>query len=115
MCKTCGGSIDHLFLHCEVATKMWSALLLPFGVAWVMPRKVSELLGSWRGQSGNCIALYLWRMALLCLMWCLWRERNACNFDDCEFTRFEEVSTTIPVHMESGMEYFACFYFFLNF
>jgi len=37
MCKTCGESIDHLFLHCEVATKLWSALLNLFGVAWVMP------------------------------------------------------------------------------
>jgi hypothetical protein len=35
--KSCGESIDHLFLHCEVATEMWSALLQPFGVAWVMP------------------------------------------------------------------------------
>jgi len=23
-------------------------------------------------------------MAPLCLMWCLWRERNARSFDDCE-------------------------------
>jgi hypothetical protein len=27
MCKTCGVSIDHLILHCEVATEMWSMLL----------------------------------------------------------------------------------------
>lgn len=23
-------------------------------------------------------------MAPLCLMWCIWRERNSSNFDDCE-------------------------------
>jgi hypothetical protein len=40
MCKTCGESIDHLFLHCEVATEMWSALLQLLGVAWVMPRRL---------------------------------------------------------------------------
>jgi hypothetical protein len=33
MCKTCGESINHLFLHCEVASEMWSALLHLFGVA----------------------------------------------------------------------------------
>jgi hypothetical protein len=62
---------------------MGSALLQLFGVAWVMPQKVSELLGSWRGQLGNRMALHLWRMAPLCLMWCLWREWNAQSFD-CE-------------------------------
>jgi hypothetical protein len=42
-------SIDHLFLHCAVATKIWSVLLQLFGIDWVMPRRVSECLGSWRG------------------------------------------------------------------
>lgn len=45
-CKTCGESIDHLFLYCKVATELWSALLQLFGVEWVMPQTVSELLGS---------------------------------------------------------------------
>jgi hypothetical protein len=26
----------------------------------------------------------IWRMAPLCLMWCIWRERNARCFEDCE-------------------------------
>jgi hypothetical protein len=29
-CKTCGESIDHLFLHCIVATELWSMLLQLF-------------------------------------------------------------------------------------
>jgi hypothetical protein len=77
MCKNCGKSIDHLFLDCEVATEMWNVLLQLFGVAWVMPRGVSELLGGWREQLENRIALRIWRITLLCLMWCIWRERNA--------------------------------------
>ena len=59
MCKHGGESIDHLFLHCEVATQIWSALLQLFGVDWVMPRKVSECSGSWRGKLGNCLALHI--------------------------------------------------------
>jgi hypothetical protein len=39
-----------------------------FGVAWVMPRKVSDLLGTWKGQLGNRNALNIWRLAPLCLM-----------------------------------------------
>jgi hypothetical protein len=37
MCKTSEESIDHLFLHCMVATELWSMILQLFGVVWVMP------------------------------------------------------------------------------
>jgi hypothetical protein len=49
-----------------------------------MLRKVSDLLGSWRGQLGNYNVLNIWRLAPLCLMWNLWRERNTRSFDDPE-------------------------------
>jgi hypothetical protein len=32
MCKTFEKSIDHLFLHCMVATELWSTILQLFGV-----------------------------------------------------------------------------------
>ena len=49
MCKKCEEFIDHLFIHCEVARNLWNLLLNFFGVVWVMPRRVSELLVSWGG------------------------------------------------------------------
>jgi hypothetical protein len=84
MCKASGESIDHLFMHCMVATKLWSMILQLFGVVWVMLRSVKDMLGSWRGQKGNQTLILIWRMALLCVMWCVWRERNARSFEDCE-------------------------------
>jgi hypothetical protein len=57
---------------------------IKFGVVWVMLRSVKDLLGSWRGQKGNRTLIPIWRIAPLCLMWCVWRERNACSFKDCE-------------------------------
>jgi hypothetical protein len=84
MCKQCGKSIDHLFLHCEVPTELWTMFLQLFGVIWVMPRKVSDCLGNWRGQVGNRLAMRIRRMIPLCVMWCLWRERNARSFEDRE-------------------------------
>ena len=33
---------------------------------------------------GNRNALNRWRLAPLCLMWCLWREWNAKGFEDCD-------------------------------
>lgn len=56
-------------LHCEIATKLWSALLQLFGVAWTIPQKVSDSLTSWREQLGNHDALNIWRPAPLRLMW----------------------------------------------
>jgi hypothetical protein len=84
VCKSSGESIDHLFLHCMVATELWRAILQMFGVEWVMPRSVKDMLGSWKGQKGNQTLILIWRMAPLCLMWCVWRERNARCFEDCE-------------------------------
>jgi hypothetical protein len=40
-------SIDHLLIHCEVARDLWSSILNLFGVDWVMPRRVRDLLVSW--------------------------------------------------------------------
>ena len=44
MCKCNGESIDHLFLHYPVTTDLWAMVLGLFGVNWVMPKFVVELL-----------------------------------------------------------------------
>jgi hypothetical protein len=116
MCKTCRESINCLFFHCEVVTEMWSALLQLFGVVWVMPQRVSGLLISWRGQLGNRMALHLWRMASLCLMWCLWWEQNACSFDDCKNGLLDLKKSVLQTLYTWRVAWNTiCFYFFLNF
>jgi hypothetical protein len=35
-------------------------------------------------QKKKRTVIQIWRMAPLCVMRCLWRERNARNFEDCE-------------------------------
>jgi hypothetical protein len=44
MCKRTGESVDHLLLHCDVASSLWSSLFSRFGMSWVMPRRVIDLL-----------------------------------------------------------------------
>ena len=58
MCGNSGESIEHIILHCEVATELWSDFSA-FGVAWVMPCSVSECSGSWRSRYGNRTALHI--------------------------------------------------------
>jgi hypothetical protein len=47
-----------------------------------MPRTVLELLNSWGAVIGYGRAKEAWRLAHLCLLWCIWRERNARLFED---------------------------------
>ena len=76
--------MNHLLLHCPIAYELWSMVFVFFGIHWVMPYKVSELLASWQGKFGRYRNIDLWRFVLHCLFWCLRRERNARHFEDCE-------------------------------
>jgi hypothetical protein len=54
-----------------------------------MPRTVLELLSSWGAAIGCSHAKEAWRLAPLCLLWCIWRERNARLFEDVETSMVE--------------------------
>uniref|UniRef100_A0A2N9IE81 Reverse transcriptase zinc-binding domain-containing protein n=1 Tax=Fagus sylvatica TaxID=28930 RepID=A0A2N9IE81_FAGSY len=84
MCKEAGESIDHLFLHCYTARELWGLILSMFGVWWVMPRHVVDLLACWNGRTRRCRAASIWGLIPHCLMWVIWRERNARSFEDSE-------------------------------
>jgi hypothetical protein len=47
MRKNSGVTISHLFLHCSVAREIWTFILSIFGIQWVMPKGVMELLSCW--------------------------------------------------------------------
>lgn len=89
MCRGGGAeSLDHLFLHCEVATVLWRRLFQRVDVCWVCPALCSDLLvidfaGLGRGPRG----VVLWRCAILAVFWVVWLERNERIFEH----RIEEV------------------------
>ena len=43
MSKRCRESVDHLLLHCPIASELWSLVFCLFGLHWVMPLKVLEV------------------------------------------------------------------------
>jgi hypothetical protein len=90
-------SIDHLLLHCEVARESLSAIFTLLGAHWVMPTRVVQVLDCWQGQMGRHLVLDVCRIVPLCLMWSIWRERNARCFEDCEKTR-EELNNLVKSH-----------------
>lgn len=44
MCKSLGNDVDYLLLHCQVANRLWRAILNLFGVQWVMSGIVKAVL-----------------------------------------------------------------------
>jgi hypothetical protein len=92
MCKKTGESVDHLLLHCDVASALWSSLFSRFRMSWVMPRWVIDLLTRW-WFSGRPRSAAVWKMTPICFFWCLWRERNNRSFEDLESTLEEILSS----------------------
>jgi hypothetical protein len=89
MCKKSGESIDHLLLRCNVAHDMWSIFNSLFGVEWLMPRRVLDLLNSWGNLLGRGQVKQIWKQVPSCVMWGLWRENNARHFEDVEMPLLE--------------------------
>ena len=58
---------------------------MEFGVQifWVLPRSIADTLFGWWNWPGKHMSS-IWNLAPLCLMWCLWRERNRRTFEDME-------------------------------
>ena len=85
VCKCTSETVDHLFLHCLVALELWDMVFGLFGVCWVMPMFVVELLACWQGRFGRHRNGYIWIVLPHCLMWCIWKERNSRWFEnnDC--------------------------------
>jgi hypothetical protein len=50
---------------------------------------VLELLNSWGAALEGGHAIEAWQLAPLCLLWCIWRERNARLFEDVETSMVE--------------------------
>ena len=83
MCKRSQETVDHLLLHCEVAFTLRDAIFSHFGLAWVMPSRVVDLLACW-WSSGRWRSAAVWKMVPTCLFWCLWQEKNNGCFEDLE-------------------------------
>ena len=90
MCKKNGVSVDHLLLHCEVATRLWHYVFTLFGIEWVMPRSFLDFLAYWNRVGGRDISKVIWKMVTSCVTWCIWQERNAQTFEDKEFGGWDE-------------------------
>ena len=84
MCRRNGELVDHLLIHCPFAFDLWSMVFTLFGIHWVMPKTVVELVACRQGKFGRHRNSAIWMVVPYCLMWCIWRERNNRRFGDLE-------------------------------
>ncbi len=84
MCKADGESVDHLFLHCNLARELWTMVFSLFGMQWVMLRRVVDVLACWKGRLGRHKNRIIRDAIPHSVLWCLWRERNARTFEGSE-------------------------------
>ncbi|XP_042945525.1 RNA polymerase sigma factor sigF, chloroplastic isoform X2 [Carya illinoinensis] len=68
----------------QFASEIWNYFFNKMGLVWVMPGRVEDLIASWKGITGTQQIAALWRMAPICICWCIWRERNERIFKDHE-------------------------------
>jgi len=54
-----------------------------------MPRQVLDFLSSWGNSLGRGQVQQIWKQVPLCVMWGLWRKRNARHFEDVEMPVLE--------------------------
>jgi hypothetical protein len=43
-----GQMVDHLFLHCPKVVGLWNFVFQSYGVVWVLPGQVKDLLFAWQ-------------------------------------------------------------------
>jgi hypothetical protein len=70
MCKTNEESVDHLLLHCDLASTIWSVFFSRVGMSLVIPRRVVDMY-DWWWSSDRPSSDDVWKMVPTCLFWCL--------------------------------------------
>ena len=55
-----------------------------FGICWVMPQRVVDLLDFWSCNYRWHCNIDIWSIVPHCLTWCIWREWNARSFERWE-------------------------------
>lgn len=84
ICKQDGASVDRLLFHCLMAREIWSFVVCLFGLQWVMPKKVVELLVCWNWRDSRNRMGVIWNAIPLCITLIIWKEWDNRTFEDLE-------------------------------
>ena len=81
MCCCNAESVDHLLHFCPIAHSLWMYMLQLFGINWVIPGLVVDLLFCWYHWLGKH-SFDIWNLVPGCLLWTIWTKQNQRSFED---------------------------------
>ena len=56
-----GEGVDHLLNHCTEAYQLWCFVFRSFGISWVLPKSVKDLLfGWWNWMGKHSLDIGIW-------------------------------------------------------
>lgn len=61
---------------------LWSLNFPRILTVWTMPRKITEVLLSWKEGGAGLTRVDRWRIVSACTQWTIWKERNFRCFED---------------------------------
>jgi hypothetical protein len=85
MCNMVEESSNHLFMHCNVASLVWSKLMWWLNEFFVIPHNLFFHWECWCGRETNKNVLKGLRLIWLSTIWVLWKGRNDKNFKGSTF------------------------------
>lgn len=77
LCELAEESLDHLFVICPVAWRLWSRFINLFGISWVSPGSWEGLLESWSLARLHHRKKLVWNTIPAAVLWSIWREKNS--------------------------------------
>jgi len=92
MCEHEAEVNNHLFIHCQTATRLWNTFLCSLRISWVMPKTTLEVLNSWPGVGSRGKKEEWWKLIPACIWWSIWKERNARCFEGQKIN-FQRIKT----------------------
>ncbi|GMP71099.1 hypothetical protein CsSME_00029647 [Camellia sinensis var. sinensis] len=99
MCCRDAKTVDHLLLHCSIASRLWGFIVALFGLVWVQSASVLGVLQSWGGARVGKRHWKAWVFSSHCLLWLVWSERNRRVFQDkCHSVSWLESRLLMVLH-----------------
>ncbi|XP_028056787.1 uncharacterized protein LOC114260798 [Camellia sinensis] len=69
-------TVNHVLLWCPHIWRIWSDVLLWWGIHWVMPESMEGVLLWWSGFTFNKFEQKIWKALPLVILWSIWKLRN---------------------------------------
>ena len=95
LCKQHEETTAHIFIHCPTTLLLWNYALKCFGLDWVMPNRVEELLEQWVNCQKNSKYARMMTAFVAAIFETIWFTRNNAIFNDVPLPKTEVLIQSI--------------------